>query len=263
MSIIKRRIIGTAIGSLAMKSRAKVNLYKSPIEAIGTAANDQLAEYLVTRLAERSFVDVGAHIGSIIAAVIKNCPGAQITAVEAISEKAARLAAKFPTVKIFPFALADYEGETSFFVNPVESGYSSLAQINGAHQEISVKVKRLDDLVSDPEVIKIDVEGAELGVLRGCERLKSRPVYMFESAPHEVLGYTKAELWQWFADHDYGIFLPNRLAHTAPPMSLEVFIDAHLYPRRATNYFGVPLERADAVRKRARLLLGVPGSNAH
>jgi FkbM family methyltransferase len=255
MSIIKRRIIGTAIGSLAMKSRAKVKLYKSPLEAIGTAANDELAEYLVTRLAERSFVDIGAHIGSIVAAVLKNCPGVKVTAVEAIPEKAARLAAKFPTVKIFPFALADYEGETSFFVNSAASGYSSLAQTNGADNEITVAVKRLDGLVSDPEVVKIDVEGAELGVLRGCERLETRPVYMFESAPHEVLGYTKAALWQWFAAHDYGIFLPNRLAHTAPPMSLEVFIDAHLYPRRATNYFGVPLERVEVVRERARSLL--------
>jgi hypothetical protein len=135
--------------------------------------------------------------------------------------------------------------------------------MDGAHEEITVAVKRLDALVSDPEVVKIDVEGAELGVLRGCEKLKSRPVYMFESAPHEVLGYTKAELWQWLDDHDYGIFLPNRLAHTAPPMSLEVFIDAHLYPRRATNYFGVPLERVDAVRERARSLLGLSGTNAH
>lgn len=255
MSIIKRRILGTVIGSLAMKSRARLDLYQTPLEAIGTTANDQLAEFLVTRLAKRSFVDVGAHIGSIIAAVLANCPDVHVTAIEAIPEKAKKLVGKFPNVKVLPFALADYEGQTSFFVNRTASGYSSLAQNDGANEEIVVPVKRLDTLVLDPEVVKIDVEGAELGVLRGCENLKSRPIYMFESAPAEVLGYTKSALWHWFTDHDYGIFLPNRLAHTAPSMSLDIFIDAHLYPRRATNYFGVPLEQVEVVRNHARSLL--------
>jgi FkbM family methyltransferase len=248
-------MIGTAIGSLAMRSRARLQLYTSPLETIGTSANDHLAEYLVTRLAERSFVDVGAHIGSIIAAVKKNCPGVTIAAVEAIPEKAEWLSARFTDVKVFPCAASDYEGRTSFFIDPEASGYSSLARSRNARREITVPVKRLDTLVSDPEVVKIDVEGAELGVLRGSENFTSRPVYMFESAPHDVLGYTKAALWQWFADRDYGILLPNRLAHEGPPMSLGIFEDSHLYPRRTTNYFGVPLERIDQVRKRAAKLL--------
>ena len=80
---------------------------------------------------------------------------------------------------------------------------------------------------------------------------------MFESAPGEVLGYTKKDLWEWFQTHKYGIFLPNRLAHTAPPMSLEVFIDSHQYPRRSTNYFAVPIEKLVAVRDRARQILKI------
>jgi hypothetical protein len=78
---------------------------------------------------------------------------------------------------------------------------------------------------------------------------------MFESAPAEVLGYTKPDLWQWFEDHDYAVFLPNRLAHAAPPMTLELFLDSHQYPRRATNYFGVPSEKIAEVRERASAIL--------
>jgi FkbM family methyltransferase len=251
---MKQRLLGTPIGTLAMRSRAMLDLYGSPLEDLAAMANDQLAEFLVTRLATRNFVDVGAHIGSITAAVRKHCPGVSITAVEAIPEKAARLRAKFPAVTVLPVALADYEGETSFFINQKRSGYSSFNPAAG-EREIKVQVKRLDTLVSDPEIVKIDVEGAELGVLRGCENLVSRPIYMFESAPGEVLGNTKAALWQWFAERDYAIFLPNRLAHAAPPMVFETFLDAHQYPRRATNYFAVPTEKIETARARARRVL--------
>jgi FkbM family methyltransferase len=255
MTLNRQRIVGTRLGHFAMRSRAALEYWSATRENVGTIANDQLAELLITRLAERSFVDIGAHIGSIIAEVETHCSGVQIVAVEPIPEKAQRLRDKFKGVKIIECALADYEGETSFFINVAASGYSSLAQTAGETREIRVAVKRLDALVTDADVIKIDVEGAELGVLRGSEGLKSRPVILFESAPHEVLGYTKPDLWSWFAAHQYGVFVPNRLAHTAPAMSLEVFIDSHHYPRRTTNYFGVPLERVDSVRNKARQIL--------
>jgi len=254
---LKHRLIGTALGRLSMRSRSALEYWRTSREAIGTLANDQLAEHLVTRLAERAFADVGAHIGSIIAEVRRNCPGVRITAFEPIPEKAAQLRRKFPGVEIVQCALADYEGETSFFINVAASGYSSLARSSAETREITVPVRRLDAIVKDADVVKIDVEGAELGVLRGSEGLQSRPVFMFESAPNEVLGYTKADLWGWFGAHRYGVFLPNRLAHTAPPMTLDMFIDSHQYPRHTTNYFGVPLEKVEAVRASARRILGV------
>lgn len=238
-----------------MRVRSRVEYWRTSSEAIGTIANDQLAEFLVTRLCDRTFVDVGAHIGSIIAEVQANCPRAKITAVEPIPEKARWLRQKFKNIDVVECALSDHEGETSFFVNDAASGYSSLARPSTQAREIKVPLKRLDTIVDDADVIKIDVEGAELGVLKGSERLNSRPIIMFESAPNEVLGYTKAELWAWFSGHGYAIFLPNRLAHTAPAMSLEVFIDSHQYPRHTTNYFAVPNEKIDVVRTKARAIL--------
>ena len=251
----RRRLVGSAVGRLAMRSRSALEYWRTSPEAIGTLANDQLAEFLVTRLCERSFVDVGAHIGSIIAEVQKHCPQVQITAFEPVPEKARWLRNRFKEVEVVECALADYQGETSFFVNLVASGYSSLAQSSDGMTEIRVPVRRLDAVVADADVVKIDVEGAELGVLRGSERINGRPVIMFESAPGEVLGYTKADLWSWFEEHEYGVLLPNRLAHTAPPMTLEVFMDSHQYPRHTTNYFAVPVEKIERVREKARRLL--------
>jgi FkbM family methyltransferase len=247
------RIVGTRLGHAAKRIRGAVEIATASHEMLGTLANDYLAEYLVTRLSQTHFVDVGAHIGSIIAQVRRHCPS-RITAIEPISAKAKHLRNRFAGVTVIECALSDTEGEAAFFINPAASGYSSLNSGAGT-VEISVPLKRLDGLVSDPDVIKIDVEGAELGVLRGSEGIGSRPLIMFESAPADVLGYTKPDLWQWFEDHDYAVFLPNRLAHAAPPMTLELFLDAHHYPRRATNYFGVPREKVIEVRDRARRIL--------
>ncbi len=46
-------------------------------------------------------------------------------------------------------------------------------------REIRVPVKRPDELVRDADTIKVDVEGAELGVLKGSENLKTPPHFMF------------------------------------------------------------------------------------
>ena len=249
-------LVGNPLGRVAERLRDAIERHGASLESVGTVANDQLAEILVTRLATRHFVDVGAHIGSIIAAVRQHCSSVRITAVEPIPGKAANLRRRFPNIDLFECALSDQETSASFFVNPKLSGYSSLNPAAG-DVELTVQLKRLDDLVTDPDVVKIDVEGAELGVLRGAERLKTRPVYMFESGPEEVLGYTKADLWRWFSEREYEVFLPNRLAHTAPPMGIEVFLDSHLYPRRTTNYFGVPKEQVPDIRGRARSILQV------
>lgn len=252
----RRHIVASRLGRLAIIARSKLEYWRTSPETIGTLANDQMAELLVTRLPERSFVDVGAHIGSIISAVQAHCPGVKITAIEPIPDKVKHLRAAFPGVDVIECGVSDREGQARFFIDSQASGYSSLADGPGKF-EIEVALKRLDCVVSDPDLVKIDVEGAELGVLRGAEGLKSRPVYMFESAPADVLGYTKPDLWRWFDDHDYGIFAPNRLAHTAPPMTLDVFIDSHEFPRRTTNYFGIPREKFEAVRARARRILNL------
>jgi len=49
-------------------------------------------------------------------------------------------------------------------------------------KEVRVELRRLDDLALDPSFVKIDVEGAELAVLRGLQATleRSRPALMIE-----------------------------------------------------------------------------------
>ena len=269
----KQWVLGSALGRMLMSGRDQLELVRAALrspESVGTIANDQLATLLVTQLClpGKTFIDVGAHIGSIITAVAQRDPSIQIVAVEAIPEKVERLRRKFPKVPVHACAVGDQEGEVSFFINTRQSGYSSLGQPAGAGkddgiQEVRVPIRRLDNLVKAEgiDVIKIDVEGAELGVLRGSPQLlaASRPVIMFESGPGDAegLGYTKPAMWQFFADQRYTLHVPNRVAHNDEGLSLEGFVDSHTYPRRTTNYIAIPVERRTEIRDRARKLLGI------
>jgi len=138
------------------------------------------------------------------------------------------------------------------------SGYSSLYPRSDREQlqEIRVPIRRLDDLVGTEtaDVVKIDVEGAELAVLRGGKALLARdkPTIMFESGPEEVGDYSKTAIWEWLDRADYDVLLPNRVAHNDPGLSCDGFLEAHLYPRRTTNYFAVARSRRQEVRARAR-----------
>jgi FkbM family methyltransferase len=266
---IKQLALGSSIGRLLIFGRSKFQLISAAAassESIGTLMNDQLAAYLLPRLCApgKTFIDVGSHIGSVIAEVQHHDGSISIIAIEAIPEKAERLHRKFPRVAIYNYAVGDQSGKVSFFINTRKSGYSSLGKATSAEglREITVSMRRLDDLIfaDNVDVIKIDVEGAELGVLRGAKKLiqDNRPVIMFESGPDiNELGYTKEQIWEFLTYAGYTIHIPNRVAHNDDGLSMEGFIDSHVYPRRCTNYFAIPTERRIDIRDRAREILGI------
>lgn len=265
-TMLKRMLAGTGLGNAAVRMRDRFGLVRSAIGGsaeLGDQRNNAIATHLVIGLRRpgRTFIDVGAHIGSVLGEVLRTSPG-KVIAFEAIPAKAAHLAKKFPAVVVHNCALLDHEGEERFFVDNARSGYSSLARREGDVTEISVPLARMDSLVAevDVDVIKIDVEGAELGVLRGAEDViaRCRPVVLFESGPGDVMGYTKDALWRWFDERDYQIYFPDRVSRAARAATLEVFIDSHEYPRRSMNYFAIPAERLSEVSARARELLHEP-----
>jgi FkbM family methyltransferase len=267
-TLMKQAILGTPFGRIALALRDKYEIVRaawSHPENVGLLANDRLATRLITHLCPLNgcFVDVGAHIGSVVAAVARHDPSVRIIAIEAIPEKAKRLQRKFPRVEIHGCAVGERTGNASFFVHLRASGFSSLGrpQNRDGVREISVRTERLDDLVSAKvDAVKIDVEGAELGVLRGAERiLAGRPIVMFESGPQEDdgLGYSREAIYEFLAARGFSLVIPNRLAHNDDGLSLGGFLEGHLYPFRTTNYFAVPSERRVQFRDLARRVLGI------
>lgn len=266
---LKEVLVGTSIGRLmgaASHWKSLRTLSFGNPEAAHCVANDILADRLIPTLCPKNgtFVDIGAHIGSILSAVHHHAPDAKIIAFEADPSKIKHLKSRYPYCELFDVALGEREGTAEFQINTSASGYNSLVIEKGKSlPSISVRVTALDDLLGDRAVdlMKIDVEGAELGVLIGGEKLiqNNKPTIMFESTGVGVnaLGYSAQLLWQWLTDRGYQVFTPDRLAHDAPPLALDAFLDGHQYPFHTHNYFAVFQDRRTAIRDIARQTLNI------
>jgi FkbM family methyltransferase len=83
----------------------------------------------------------------------------------------------YQNVRIFPCALGDFDGDAGF-----DPGTNKAVGHMAAGGQLKVSCQRADTLlaageVEVPDVIKIDVEGAEGGVLRGaCTAMQNRPM---------------------------------------------------------------------------------------
>ena len=270
---MKRFFVSSKLVSLMISARGRFDLIYaacSDLSDLGTISNDHLGVHLITRIPMpgKTFIDVGAHIGSIVGVIRRSAPSVKIIAIEAVPEKARHLQTAFPGVEVHQCAVGDRDGHVPFFVNLRQSGYSSLSRPSQDKTdsviELQVPIAPLDRLVSatDVDAIKIDVEGAELQVLRGSEIVikKNRPLIMFESGSEvdALLDVNKGAIWDYFSQIDYSIIVPNRLAHDGPGLHRDGYLEAHYYPRRSTNYFAVANERRTEYRDRARKLLSVP-----
>ena len=265
---MKKILLKTSLGLFALKARDKLILVHSALinpEACGTLANDILATKLVTKICqpEKIFIDIGSHIGSIISGVQRSNRSIKIIGIEAIPEKIEYLRKNFHSVEFYECALGDDNAKVTFYIYKHESGYSSLlkpkVKPGQVVKEISVSLKKLDELArfENVDVIKIDVEGTECSVIKGGKEtvIRNKPIIMFESAPGK--NDAKEELWNVFNSLNFGIHLPNRLAHNDNALSLDGFKDSHIYPRHTTNYFAVSKDRRDEYRNRARKILGI------
>lgn len=259
---VKRTAVGTRWGRALSRARRHLNYLQSTPSTLGTVANDELALDLTIGLCrdQRVFLDIGAHIGSVLADVLMVTSQIEVIAFEAVPEKAINLVRRFPQIVVHQCAVGNSEGEVPFFIVPTASGFSSLSRTTDAI-EINVPMRRIDTLVNHADVIKIDVEGAELGALRGATQLicNSRPVVMFESSfdTTECAGYSVEEMFSWWEERKYVLLVPNRLAHDGPSLDQQGFLESHHFPRRTTNYFAIPSERRIEIRDRAREVIGI------
>lgn len=154
---------------------------------------DRLTNLIMKQVirASSNCIDIGCHKGEMLHAILRYAPGGRHFAFEPIPYLYARLVAKYEgKAVVYPYALSDHSGETTFQLVKNAPAYSGInrRKYNIAHpdiEEISVQLRTLDELIpSDLQVdfIKIDVEGAEFGVLKGAVNLLKRckPVVIFE-----------------------------------------------------------------------------------
>lgn len=134
-------------------------------------------------------IDIGCHKGEILDVMLELAPDGHHTAFEPIPLFYNALIEKYKgKAVIFPYALSDKDGTADFQYVKNAPAYSGLRKreytVNPDIEVLSVEVKKLDALIAGQNVnlIKIDVEGAELNVLQGAiNTLKSeKPYVIFE-----------------------------------------------------------------------------------
>ena len=177
ISRFKSLAVGHGIGRGAQVLRKSWQVLASDWERRGYQANDDLAEYYITRICQpdKVFIDGGAHIGSITAAVLQNCPGAIVVSVEAIPQKAERLSRKFRQATVVGCALGEKSEPVTFHVDLDDSAWSTLAANDRNVERITVEARKLDefDKYGPVDVLKLDLEGAELGCTERAAAISS------------------------------------------------------------------------------------------
>ncbi|RYY38354.1 MAG: FkbM family methyltransferase [Chitinophagaceae bacterium] len=196
-------------------------------------------------------VDVGTHRGEILELMRRQSPRGHHFGFEPLPPLFAKLRQRYGTehsVHIFPYALSDHAGNASFnwvTTNPAYSGLQkrSYDRPNEEEQSITVETRKLDDVLQSyglpVHLLKIDVEGGELGVLRGALQTlrRYRPVVIFEFGigGSDIYGSTPELLWEFFSGLGYKISLMRRFLDEEPAFSFEEL--AEQYHQKKNYYF--------------------------
>lgn len=250
-----------------MGDRSKTRRAWEAVTALGTqfvggALFEQIVEELYSNILGPKGVglDIGAHRGrhTIPMARIVGREG-KVHAVEASSITVEKLRAAINhsgvdkirnIVDVHHTAVSDFEGSAEFWFFPQAAGWSGLAdrQYEGERSTETVSVTTIDKLLSSLErldFIKIDVEGAELNVVRGGAATigRLRPVIAFENerdVSAKRYDYTRDEFFGVFDALSYSLYDILGCPHTPADWDLG---------RKATpwNFVAIPREFDDPV----------------
>jgi FkbM family methyltransferase len=165
-------------------------------------------------------IDIGAHKGDILKYMLRYAPSGNHFAFEPLPDLYEALEKKFGKLcRIYPYALSNINGETSFnyvITNPAYSGIKKRVYDRPYEEDstIIVQQRRLDDVIpanTPIKLMKIDVEGGEFAVLKGAERIltESRPVIIYEQGigGSDIYGTKPESFFDFMTSFGYKISL--------------------------------------------------------
>jgi FkbM family methyltransferase len=171
-----------------------------------------------TLTGEATYIDIGANRGQVLREAVRVAPRGRHIAFEPIPALAGEVALSFPDVECRQLALGAHAEVTEFCHFKQLDGWSGLrrrpeiSDERGQPEYITVTVSTLDAEIAQltPQVIKIDVEGAELAVLEGGRAVlaRARPLVIFEHDPGAAALYDTAPgaPWDLLSELGYRIF---------------------------------------------------------
>ncbi|HEV7283173.1 MAG TPA: FkbM family methyltransferase [Pirellulaceae bacterium] len=186
-------------------------------------------------------IDVGCCLGDELKKMMTAAPQGTFFAFEPLPHLFERLRKRFKqsNVRLSNVALSDQEGTIDFNFVETNPAYSGIRRrrYDRPHERdrtIQVPTDRLDNVLGaagSPKVdlIKIDVEGAELLVMRGAEATlkRDRPIVIFEHG----LGGTDCydvrpeHVYDFLAGCGLSVSLMEEFLADRPPLSRDAFVD--------------------------------------
>ncbi len=235
-----------------IKDIARKTLNALHIDLTKNLKYDRLTKKLMSeRLkVDSNCIDVGCHKGEMLDLMLRFSPRGRHFAFEPIPEMYDNLKVKYNgKATVMPYALSDKEGKTTFNHVKNAPAYSGIKKRkydieNPEIIEIEVKLARLDDVIPDDikiDFIKIDVEGAELGVLKGGGKIISthKPLVVFEFGlgASDYYGTKPDDIYNLLVN-DYGMNISNLkdFIKGKKPLTLKEFSDTYF---KAKEYYFV------------------------
>ena len=196
-------------------------------------------------------LDVGANRGNWTAALLNQIPGTRIIAFEPSASTYSQLYNRFKdnsAVNCINQALGDHDGTSTLFSDRNSRNLASLTKRRVDHFDLEfsieekVAISKLDTWIQrqppqlKPNVLKMDVEGHELDVLKGAqEALRDIEIIQFEFGGSNIDSKTYfQDFWYFFSKQNFQIF---RITPSGP-------LGIHQYSEsdetfRTTNYIAV------------------------
>lgn len=206
--------------------------YRLPVDKYDFQTTELIRKHLKK---DANCVDVGANLGHILMEIVDAAPQGKHFAFEPIPGLYESLKKRFSkNTTVFNCALSSEKGSTTFNFYPDRPAVSGFRERNNQiGQEpilLNVEVEKLDDLIPEDlkiDLIKIDVEGAELGVLQGAKKIlkKNKPLVLFEFGlgGADVYGTKPEDIFELFSECGLGISTIEYFNDRKAPFSKEEF----------------------------------------
>ena len=193
-------------------------------------------------------IDVGCHKGEMLDKILVFAPKGQHYCFEPLPDLFhGLLNSKYPkNCHFYDTALSYEKGETSFnyvITNPSYSGLLRRKYDRPDEEDtlITVQTDLLDHILpADIQIdfIKIDVEGAEMLVLKGAEKTikRCKPIVVFEHGlgGSDVYGTSPKQIFDFFEKCGMKISLMKSWLDQMPPLSMQAF-EEQFY--QSKNYY--------------------------